>query len=124
MRLHGLQHRHRGQLSELEVQPKIGGTGRNIGVRRQMKHAIEAGLAEQGAQARLVEHVELDETKGRPRFEMRDVAPSAQAQVVHAPDLLTAIEQPAAKMTADEFGAAGHQGSHGQGVVQDRDLRR
>ena len=43
---------------------------------------------------------------------MRDIAAAAEAQIVHAPDLIAALEQAVAKMAADEASAAGDQNSH------------
>ena len=102
MRPHRLQHRHRGQLIELQIEPEVAGAGGNIGIRRQVKHRVETRLVEQGCERRSVEHIELDEAKCRQVDEMRDVAAPAEPQIVHAPDLAAACEQALAKMAADE----------------------
>ena len=43
---------------------------------------------------------------------MRDIAAAAKAQVIHAPEHIAPLEQPVAKMAADETSAACHQNSH------------
>jgi hypothetical protein len=67
-----------------------------------MPAAARYRLAEQGSKRRSVEHVDLEEPKCRHVRKVRDVASPTEAQIVHAPDLIAPIQQPVAKMAADE----------------------
>src|SRR5260370_2614773 len=77
-----------------------------------MKYRIEARIRKKRREARLVQNIELDEAKIGQRLEMGNIAATAEPQVIHAPDLVSPLEQTVAHVATDEASAARHQNSH------------
>jgi hypothetical protein len=86
---------------------------RYIGVRGEMVNGVETHGRKQGVKPRTIEHVEFVKMEPVARKKVLDLLLFSQVQVVDAPDLVAALDQSVAKVTADETGSAGDEISHG-----------
>jgi hypothetical protein len=71
-----------------------------------MEHGIELYLIEQIRQRRLVEEIELNESKSLTSLQMGNVASPPQPQIIETPDSCVPTEQSVTKMAADKSGTA------------------
>jgi hypothetical protein len=83
-----------------------------------VEHGVETRLAKQLRKCRSVENIKLNEAECWRRL-MRNIAPSAQPQIIDAPNLFSPLDQTIAKMTANEASTTGYENSHGLSLIAD-----
>ena len=60
---HRFEHAQRGELVQSQVEIRVGDAGRDVGVRRHVKHGVEFGVGEERVELLALEHVECDEVE-------------------------------------------------------------